>query len=554
MHRDFPDAEEAQHVVNSVGVEILSHLLEAANPPLVAIFGHLVPVVGGESPVLPILREVIWWCSCLSVEIKQVRLCPCFHAVSGDADGDVALDDDTLLSGLHSHSQELLVQLILYIIEESHLLLMLFHKNFHIPCVILAILGPFSKVCCLELIAQIGEHGVGNQPVLVVVEEGLEILLLHHFLPLLLIRHSQVFHLQGNHLLIVNLLQGIQFLLLHQELLHRQLVLQPGQSIDVAIERMESIDADGVVRVGILPLARHHCVVDGQNLDGVHLRLHHPLDERLQVAKVTHTITLGRAEREHRNHHACHLPAVAVQVRPVIRLHPHLFGRQTGATQSAVLPLFPTQDMVLVVHHHIFIFSFVKQHVSIDVHSPFLQVDKLHRFGTLPFAQLRRTPTQRQPLALPQPRFHHTQLQGRGVERVSSRLTVRAIMRVQVDVGQREQRQVLRDGTPLVAQYVLVRDAVESHLVRRHLPFRPHELVITIHGILVLDALYARVLERDFTFPQFSVVSVQAVLLHGLFISTFLHLAELHPQVLPPLGIVFDAKTYFHYLGLLSGL
>ena len=72
--RNFPDAEEAQHVVDAVCVEVLLHILEAANPPLAAVGYHLVPVVCGEAPVLSAHREVIWRSTGLSVEVEVAGL------------------------------------------------------------------------------------------------------------------------------------------------------------------------------------------------------------------------------------------------------------------------------------------------------------------------------------------------------------------------------------------------------------------------------------------------------------------------------------------------
>ena len=54
MHWDFPDTEEAEHVVDAVSIKELRHILEAAGPPLASVLQHLIPVVGRESPVLSV--------------------------------------------------------------------------------------------------------------------------------------------------------------------------------------------------------------------------------------------------------------------------------------------------------------------------------------------------------------------------------------------------------------------------------------------------------------------------------------------------------------------
>ena len=70
VHRYLPDAEESEYMVYAVCVEVFCHLAESALPPLVAVLSHYVPVVGRESPVLTVGREVVRWCSCLSVEVE----------------------------------------------------------------------------------------------------------------------------------------------------------------------------------------------------------------------------------------------------------------------------------------------------------------------------------------------------------------------------------------------------------------------------------------------------------------------------------------------------
>ena len=51
---NFPNAEESQHMVNAVGVKVLSHLGEALDPPLAAVGEHGIPVIGWEAPVLTV--------------------------------------------------------------------------------------------------------------------------------------------------------------------------------------------------------------------------------------------------------------------------------------------------------------------------------------------------------------------------------------------------------------------------------------------------------------------------------------------------------------------
>ena len=45
-HRNLPDTEEAQYVVDAVDVEIFGHLAETGFPPRETVAVHFLPVVG----------------------------------------------------------------------------------------------------------------------------------------------------------------------------------------------------------------------------------------------------------------------------------------------------------------------------------------------------------------------------------------------------------------------------------------------------------------------------------------------------------------------------
>ena len=87
----LPDAEEAEYMVDAVGVEVVLHLREAAAPPVVTVLSHLVPVIGREAPVLTADTEVIGRCTRRGVEVEQVGLNGCVHRVGTDADRYIAL-------------------------------------------------------------------------------------------------------------------------------------------------------------------------------------------------------------------------------------------------------------------------------------------------------------------------------------------------------------------------------------------------------------------------------------------------------------------------------
>ena len=95
-------------MVDAVGVEVACHVAEAALPPLAAVAQHLVPVVGGEAPVLAVLGKVIGRRSGLAVEVEVAGLLPYVAAVAGDADGDVTFEEHAARAGVGVDGAELL--------------------------------------------------------------------------------------------------------------------------------------------------------------------------------------------------------------------------------------------------------------------------------------------------------------------------------------------------------------------------------------------------------------------------------------------------------------
>ena len=77
---------------------------------------------------------------------------------------------------------------------------------------------------------------------------------------------------------------------------------------------MQGIDADAVIRIGVLPGLRHVRVVDGQHLQHALLCLGTPIDHLFQVAEVTHTETALTTQREDGNHRTCALPGIDGEV------------------------------------------------------------------------------------------------------------------------------------------------------------------------------------------------------------------------------------------------
>ena len=107
IHWDLPDAEETEHMVYTISVEILCHLAETSFPPCKTIFVHLFPVVGGEAPVLTKYREIVWGSAGLTVHIEQTCIGPGINACARDADWNIAFDSHTFGMGVVANLRHL---------------------------------------------------------------------------------------------------------------------------------------------------------------------------------------------------------------------------------------------------------------------------------------------------------------------------------------------------------------------------------------------------------------------------------------------------------------
>ena len=105
----LPNAEEAEHVVYAVGVEILGGVGQTSAPPTIAVGSHRFPIVGRESPVLSLCGKGIGRCAGGSVEVEQLAVFAGGHAVAADTDGYVALEHYAALAGYGMDFAELAV-------------------------------------------------------------------------------------------------------------------------------------------------------------------------------------------------------------------------------------------------------------------------------------------------------------------------------------------------------------------------------------------------------------------------------------------------------------
>ena len=311
--RDLPDAEEAEDVVDAISREVLLHLAEALEPPLEAVLEHGIPVVGGETPVLTVGREWIGWCTCRTIHIEVERLDPSLDRGAADADGDVALEDNIVLTGIGRCIEQLDVQLVLYIVVEANLMILgglAVGEGIDLLLLIYLVLGPFTEVGSSEGIAEHREGGIGTQPLFVVLEEGLEAYGAEALLSLLLVDVADVGTLGVVDAFVVNLLEGIEFDTLCLVIGSLLFVLEGRKLAQVEILRMEGVDRDGVVGIGVSPGAGDGGVVDGEDLYGLLVSEYSPVDKTLEVAKVTYAEAAFAAQGEDGHGYTSHTTSV----------------------------------------------------------------------------------------------------------------------------------------------------------------------------------------------------------------------------------------------------
>ena len=84
-------------MVDAVGIEIARHDLQATLPPSVVVLGHRLPIVGWETPILSFGGKIIGRCAHLHIEVEQFGMRFHVHAFGIHADGNVALQQQTLV-------------------------------------------------------------------------------------------------------------------------------------------------------------------------------------------------------------------------------------------------------------------------------------------------------------------------------------------------------------------------------------------------------------------------------------------------------------------------
>ena len=305
MCGNFPNAEEAQDVVNAVSRKVFRHFAKAALPPSVVVRRHNVPVVSGEAPVLTVGREGVGRCSRLSVHIEVMGFYPRLNAATVNANGDVALENDALRLGIATHIAELDVKQVLQEAIERHIGIVL-RQTLHLFLIVNGIVLPVAEVGSIVLITQVREGGIRHEPMGILAHKFGVILGSGKDFALGVKKLTQVAALLRVYLYVIHLCQGIKGVKAVPICRFRLLIVESTQLTQVNIHGMEGIDGNAVVGVRVKRRMRCRSVVDGQNLQDALLRLQAPIDHCSQIAKVAYALTALTSEREHGDSRTCH--------------------------------------------------------------------------------------------------------------------------------------------------------------------------------------------------------------------------------------------------------
>ena len=137
---------------------------------------------------------------------------------------------------------------------------------------------------------------IGEEPFLVGTDKRFVVSFTFNIRSLLLVECPQIAHLSLVDTFVVNLCESVQLVAQRFIVQTCLLILERRQLSEVSILRMECINADAVIRIGVLPGVGDGRVVDREHLQSTLPRHRCPVDHSLQVAEVTHTETPFRAQ------------------------------------------------------------------------------------------------------------------------------------------------------------------------------------------------------------------------------------------------------------------
>ena len=175
-------AFKAPEVVDANHVKQLAHIPQPVDPPGIARFSVLLPVIDRIAPKLPGGREAVRRTAChlggtvQHIQLKQLRMCPDLHTVCGSVNGQIPDDGDSLLVGVCLELVPLLEELVLDEFIKGNILLVGF------PCQVHRFLLPAAQGSPplrkgLAVMGKLQRHvqGVILQPVLLRLHKGVKV-------------------------------------------------------------------------------------------------------------------------------------------------------------------------------------------------------------------------------------------------------------------------------------------------------------------------------------------------------------------------------------------
>ena len=231
IDRDFPDAEESQDVINTEGIEVLRHPVEAFPEPRNQVC-EIIPIIGGKAPVLTVLGEGIGRSTCLRIEIEERRMSLGLHTVEIDADGDITFQDDAFGTGIVGSSLQLEVKVVLGEVDSG--------------------LSGFSGFSGMARMAR-QPLGIGLEPIAVGSEPRFELLGIEGLTSTLLKEIIDKFRLHTVDRLVITIADGIEFAALAVIGCHFRLVLQTTEGLQIQIMRVKGKSRHDIIWIGIAP-------------------------------------------------------------------------------------------------------------------------------------------------------------------------------------------------------------------------------------------------------------------------------------------------------------
>ncbi len=326
-----------------------------------------------------------------------------------------------LALGMLVGSAHLLVQIVLDVIPQGHFLVGLGARIGHRSALLVAegvVRRPLGEGCRAKLVTVVAEGGIGDEPILIGVEEVFVLLALEHLGAFLLIEQRQVLKFGFVDALIVDLGQRVQLLAQLLELGLALLVSEFGQLPQVDVLRVQGIDADAVVGITVAPGMGDGGVVDGQHLQGALTCAGHPVDHQLEVTEVAHAETALAAQREDGHYRTCQLHGIEWEVG-LLQLVDDVFAIfEQRQHHVAVVARFPHGGTILAAHDHELEFDKgLLELAAVDRDDPLVVVVLGHLQGTalVPVPQDGLVTDQTQGIARAQLRGAHLELHNRRV-------------------------------------------------------------------------------------------------------------------------------------------